>query len=382
VVLKLPRIGCFLLFYALGLIACHGSHSDDGRGHGGLADFYVALQTDALSFDFDDGEWLEDYGDAAAFGPAFYLHAGIETNRVDYMAIARGASDYNLRTVWQASRDIFWYLDNIEEVFMAAMGLVEYAGVLGESWLVAPIDDLICTTDLVVRLFGDYVNVSIGEFAADLYGPTSITAGIALIYLQYATYLDTPARKRRIDRAAAIVDAIDAQAWDIDHYRFKPGEERLFLYPNATMLSALNRLYELTGEARYLERAEAVYEGIQPLHYVEKGFYRSPYSQDYQGARTDEYSTLSSQNYLMLGLMLMYQNTGDELYLDDVLSIMDHVRDRLYDREQGKLLHHWIDGRIAHPDDPDYFCSGCNLQTLYILWYLQEELYGKPHFFG
>ncbi len=41
------------------------------------------------------------------------------------------------------------------------------------------------------------------------------------------------------------------------------------------------------------------------------------------------------------------------------------------------LLHHWIDGRIAHPDDPDYFCSGCNLQTLYVLRYLQEEL-GVP----
>jgi len=369
--LKLPKIGCFLLFLTLALAACHGSHSDVGRGS---SDFYGALQADALSFAFDDGEWLEDFGDAAAFGPAFYLHAGLDTDRKDYLAVARAASDYNLRTVWQASRDIFWYLDHMEEVFMSTMGLIEYAGVSGGAWLVAPMDDLICTTDRIVRLLGDYVNVGIGEFAADLFGPTSITAGIALIYLQYATYLDTPARQRRIERAAAIVDAIDDQAWNIDHYRFSPGEERLFLYPNAIMLSALSRLYELTGEARYLERAETVYGGIQPLHDVGKGFYRSPYSQEFQEAKTDEYSTLSSQNYLMLGLMLLYRNTGDARYINDVLSIIEHVRVRLYDSKQGKLLHHWIDGRIAHPDDPDYFCSGCNLQTLYILWYLQSAL--------
>ena len=374
--MKLLRAGSFLLLHALALAACHGSHSDEGLGRGGPANFYGALQTDALAFDFDDGAWLEDYGDAAAYGPAFYLHAGLDTDRADYLAVARAASDYNLRTVWRAGRDIFWYLDHMEEVFMAAMGLIEYAGVSGDAWLVPPLDDLICTTDWVVRLLGDYVNVGVGEFAADLFGPTAITAGIALVYLQYAARLDTPARRRRIERAAAIVTAIDDNAWNVDHYRFAPGEERLFLYPNAIMLSALNRLYELTGEARYLERAETVYGGIQPLHDVGMGFYRSPYSQEYQEAKTDEYSTLSSQNYLMLGLMLLYRNTDDARYLQDVLSMIDHVRDRLYDREQGKLLHHWIDGRIAHPDDPDYFCSGCNLQTLYILWYLQSELGG------
>jgi len=336
--------------------------------------FYDALQADALAFEFENGEWLEDYGDAAAFGPAFYLHAALEMNRADYLSIAQAARGYNYLTVERAGSEIFWYLRNIEEVFMATMGLVEYAGVSGEAGLVESIDDLIRPTDFAVRLLGDYVNISIGEFAADLYGPTAITAGIALIYLQYATYLDTPARGERISRAAAIVQAIDEQAWDTNRYRFAPDEDQLFLYPNAIMLSALNRLYQVTGEARYLERAEEVYQGIQPLHDTEKGFYRSPYSQEYQGAETDEYSTLSSQNYMMIGLILMYQNTDDERYLNDALSILDHVRTRLYDRQEGKLLHHWVDGRIAHPDDPDYFCSGCNLQTLYILWYLQEEV--------
>ena len=37
-------------------------------------------------------------------------------------------------------------------------------------------------------------------------------------------------------------------------------------------------------------------------------------------------------------------------------------------------VHHWVDGRPAVHEDPDFFCSGCNLQTLFILWYLENEL--------
>jgi len=373
---KTLRIGPFLLLLlAVAPAAGCGGISPEASAPPPRAEpFYETLQRDALRFAFRDGEWLEDYGDAAAFGPAFYLHEGLGSNRPDYLAIARAAGAYNLSAVEKAGGNVFWYLENLEEVFMAMMGLVEYAGVSGDTGGVPTVDRLIRTTDGAVRLLGDYVNVSVGEFAADLYGPTAITGGIVLIYLQYATYLDTSLRQECIDRAADVVSRIDEQAWAGNHYRFRPGEGKLFLYPNAIMISALCRLYELTGEERYLERAETVYDGIQPLRFVEKGFYRSPYSQEYQGARTDEYSTLSSQNYLTLGLLLLFRNTGDPMYLDDALSILDHIRCRLYDPAEGKILHHWIDGRVACPQDPDYFCSGCNLQTLYILRYLQEEL--------
>ncbi len=373
--LKRLFLGRLLLIMIVVPAAFGGCSSSDGdAGPRNTGPFYETLQRDALSFAFQEGEWLEDYGDAAAFGPTFYLHAGTGMNREDYLSIARAASAYNLSAVEEADGNIFWYLENLEEVFMCMMGLVEYAGVSGDMGAVSAVDRLIRTTDGAVRLLGDYVNVSVGEFAADLYGPTAITGGIVLIYLQYATYLDTPLRQERIDRAAAVVERIDEEAWAGDHYRFQPGGYKLFLYPNSIMITVLCRLYELTGEATYLERAEVVYRGIQPLRFTDGGFYRSPYSQEYQGAKTYEYSTLSSQNYLTIGLILLHQNTGDEQYLDDALVVLDQIRIRLYDPAQGKLLHHWIDGRIAGPEDPDYFCSGCNLQTLYILRYLKDEV--------
>ena len=122
-----------------------------------------------------------------------------------------------------------------------------------------------------------------------------------------------------------------------------------------------------------MERAEATYKGIAPLR-KELGYYQSPYSQEYQGAETDEYGTLSAQNYLNIGLMLLYQNTQDPQYLRESLTLLNFVKDHLYDSTNDKLLHHWIDGRWALETDPDYFCSGCNLQVLYIIWYLKNEI--------
>jgi uncharacterized protein YyaL (SSP411 family) len=140
------------------------------------------------------------------------------------------------------------------------------------------------------------------------------------------------------------------------------------------MLLVIGRLYALTGKKVYLQRAETVYGGMESLRFADKSFYASPYSAKIQGAKTDEYSTLSSQNYLILGLLMLHENTGKAKYLDEVLVILRHIHERLYDAKEGRLLHHWIDGRAANKTDVDYFCSGCNLQVLYILWYLEHRL--------
>jgi hypothetical protein len=171
------------------------------------------------------------------------------------------------------------------------------------------------------------------------------------------------------------------------------------------------RLYQLTGDAAYKDRALETYQGMQPLKVTEAdglaapGRYRSPYSAVVMGAQTDDYSTLSSQNYLMFALMLLYQITGEDKYLDEMNPVLDFLENNLvgqaclvdisqdalcdpacaagrsclkeecYDDSchQG-ILHHWMDGRVAIPDDLEFFCSGCNVQTLYLMWYRQEKL--------
>ena len=337
-----------------------------------LAGFYETLQIDVMEFGYAEGQWTEDYGDAAAFGAYYFSHIAADLQTSEYLQIADESMAYNLQVVQQATDDFAWMLTNLEEVFMSAQGLIEYTSVFQEDSNNASIEALLDSVDPLVQSTGDYMDVSIGEFAADLYGPTSITAGMAVAYTQYALHDEGEFGQKMSLRAQEIAETIHQEAFHIDHYRFHPDNEKQYLYPNSTMLILLMRLHELTGDAKYLNRAELVYEGIQPLRNDSMGFYRSPYSEEAEGAETDEYSTLSSQNYLMMGLATLYQATADPIYLEDIFQILDHIYLRLYDDEEHKILHHWIDGRVATPNDPSYFCSGCNLQTLFILWYLQS----------
>jgi uncharacterized protein YyaL (SSP411 family) len=359
----LATIGCAVL---LGLTGCSEEGSTDE-----LQAFYDTLRGRAEAFDYVEGEWRDDYSDANFYGLAFYARVGVELEDPVYLERASEIHDFDLSVLQRATTDLDWTVDHLEEVLYAALGLIEHASATGETDAIATLDTFIDLSNLLVESYDNYLDVSLGEYAADTYGPTSITGGLALLNLQYAKYLDTPRTQDRIDAAVEIVQAIDEQAFDGQRYLFRPGEDKLFLYPNSIMILVLCRLYELTGDRDYLQHAETAFEGVAPLRH-ERGFYRSPYSAEYMGAKTDEYSTLSSQNYFNLGLLLLYQNTGKELYLERFEEILTFLRLNLYDDMQGRLLHHWIDGHIAQPDDPEYFCSGCNLQFLYVVWYLKS----------
>lgn len=363
VVGALATIGCAVL---LGLTGCSEEGSTDE-----LPAFYDTLRERAEAFDYVEGEWRDDYSDANFYGLAFYARAGVELQDAAYLQRAKEIHDFDLSVLERATRDLDWTVEHLEEVLYAALGLIEHASATGETDAIATLDNFIDLANVLLGTFDNYLDVSLGEYAADTYGPTSITGGLALLNLQYAKYLNTPRTQDRIDAAVEIVQAIDERAFDGQRYLFRPGEDKLFLYPNSIMMLVLCRLYELTGDSVYLEHAESAFEGVQPLRH-ELGFYRSPYSAEYMGAKTDEYSTLSSQNYLNLALLLLYQNTGKELYLERADEILSFLRLKLYDDMQGRLLHHWIDGHIAQPDDPEYFCSGCNLQFLYVVWYLKS----------
>jgi len=158
-------------------------------------------------------------------------------------------------------------------------------------------------------------------------------------------------------------------------YRFAPAEDRDHFYPNVMMMLVLGRLNELTGEAAYLDRAEGLYEAVQPLKYSYRPGYHSPYSAELMGATTDDYSTLSVHNYFSLAMIQLHILTGEQVYLDEAVEILEgFIHGYLYQPSEHILVHHWMDGAIAQPTHVEYFCSGCNLQYLYVLWYLREHL--------
>jgi uncharacterized protein YyaL (SSP411 family) len=140
------------------------------------------------------------------------------------------------------------------------------------------------------------------------------------------------------------------------------------------MMIAQVRLYQATGDAGALERAEALFEAVQPLRRTDRPGYRSPYSAEAMGATTDDYSTLSAMNYAMLGFALLADATGDARYREEIDFILEFIEDYLYVEADGKVYHHWMDGRPALPTDLEYFCIACNLQLLYVDWWVRHYL--------
>lgn len=325
--------------------------------------------------DYHDGDWDPDWDDAPFYGLAFYATAGWEEENAEYQARAREAAEHNLRMARAGLADpLGEFMENVSAILYGTLGMIDYIAASGDDSNLETVDQVIETANGALQVMGDYVS-GFENYATETYGPTSITAIFALINLQHAVLLDTPARSARIERAQQIIERIDAQAWNGSFYQFEPDNEAdLYLYPNVAMIIALTRAYQATGEDHYLERAEAVYEAIQPLRYDDRPGYHSPYSAEVMGAQTDDYSTLSSTNYLMLALALLYQQTGDPGYRAEIDVLLGFVEDYLWVPGDGRVYHHWMDGRLAVPDDPEYYCIGCNLQLLYIIRWVHTRL--------
>jgi uncharacterized protein YyaL (SSP411 family) len=291
--------------------------------------------------------------------------------------IAQEVRDQNVVILEDAIADFSYFVDHLEEVIMAAQGLMEYSAVTGDEEFLPQIESILDSANDLLALYGDYLDVGeIESWALELYGPTTITGGLALLNLQYAINLSTSRRAERIDRAVEIVASIDENVFDGSRYLFRPAETEMFLYPNIMMIIVLTRLHELTGTGAYIDQAELVFDAIQTLKYSDRPGYHSPYSAEIMGATTDDYSTLSTHNYTTLAMLQLYRHTDDETYLAEAFEVLDFIRLYLYKEDEGRLLHHWMDGQIAQPEDFEYWCSGCNLQFLYVVWYLRTQVLG------
>ncbi len=381
--------------------------------HAALVD---ALVDDQRSFAFDHGDWLEDLGDAPFYGLA-WLARRAQSGALDADGIARrDAAVARAKTLLEGNL----LEGDIQDRVMAALGVIEHVGASGDRSLVPVIDDFADRLDSLTRTLGDYIEVGADRsWALRTYGPTAVTALVALVDAQYALLVGGDRAHERIDRALAIdakireralTDLADAATGrQARGYAFAPGQPGLFDYPNVAMLLLKARLFRLTKREEFRLEARAVYVALQPLKLSDvPARYASPYAKASLGIDTRDLSTLSSQNYLTLGLLLLFEITGDQRFVDEADRMLDgiaamrgpwctsNVHDPgacaptcsagqacvtsacTADRCTTGLLHHVVDGRLALPQDGTVFCSGCNLQTLYVAGY-RRMLAGEPY---
>lgn len=367
------------LIVCLGCCGC-GSDPDGGVDGTGPAGASVSRAVDRHLWDggyFAGGDWQQDFNDGAFYGTGYYIREGLEHGNAAYVERAGEMMAFNAGILRRALREpLSYFAANLDAVVMAILGGIEYAAATGDSGHLPDIDAVLNLANAVLKIvYGNYVIAedSAESYFTQTYGATVVTAVMALVNLQYAVLLEGRDRKnRRVDSAREIVHAIESVAWNGAFFRKDPGNENLFLYPNVMMMLCYCRLYQATGESGKLRNAEVLFDAIQPLKCEDRPGYRSPYSAAHMGATTDDYSTLSSQNYLIFALALLNRTTGKAIYCSELREVRRFVEDYLFDPAQGRLLHHWIDGHIARPEDPEYFCSGCNLQFLYMEWWAHK----------
>lgn len=362
--------------------------------------FYDTMRAHADHFTIIDGDWREDYGDAAFYGLAFYAHT--TTASTDPMRFARVETARSRAITLLDGADLV--NGDINEYVMSAFGLLDAIEGTGDTTGLEQLDDFIFRLDALVAALGYYLEGLEGKsWAFDAYGTTAVSALIGLLNAQYAYARGGEIGTTRTEWARQMASVISERAWNGTTYDFG-GRDIACIYPNVAMILLNARLYQLTGDAAYRTRAVDTYRGIQVFKLPgEPVRYRSPYSAEVMGAKTDEYFTLSSQNYLALALMTLGEITADPAYVREADSVFDNLSEKLQgswclshrhidaclpacasadvcvvdactpDACHGGVLHHWMDGRAALPADPEYFCSGCNLQLLYGLWYRQNR---------
>ena len=326
-----------------------------------------------------DGHWQLHFGDGQLFGPAFDLKQFELTGEVEHKERALAALEANRQSVVAATDDLLGAMEDLETVAMALLSLVEAGLYLEDSevYRVAA-DGLIEPLDELAVGLGDYLDIDAGEFAATTYGPTALTAFLALLHFEHVIAYPDHNASHHLARGEAVLEAAYDKAWDtqLEAFAFAPGNPTLFLYPTITMMLAHARGYALTGDPLYLARFEEAHAGIQPLKDPAGDHYYSPYSAESMGATDEDYSTLSSQNYLMMALLAGYEATGDTDMLDELDALMGFVADNLL--EDGRILHHWMNGMRAQETDPYPYCLGCNLQSLYILQLVGDATVTPP----
>jgi len=319
-----------------------------------------------------EGDWPEDFGDANFYGAGFFFRYGAAGNNALQIDLAQQTHGYNAKLVGQSMKNLGLLMSKLEDVMMSIFGMMEGHHHQADAADLEQVDKAIDILNTFSEAMGYYPDDGTSGYAVNTYGPTSINASLALVNLEYALLVGGAKKNDRVATAEAILDKGYTTAFDATtgYYRFSSTRDGLFLYPNITQMLAHLRAHQVTGKPLYLQRATDLHAAIQPLKVKGEGRYRSPYSAEYMGAKTDDYTTFSSQNFVMMSFSLLYRFTREQRFEQEIVEILAFIRTHLL--KDGRVLHHWMDGRLAEPADPEYYCTGCNLQMLYILHRLDE----------
>ena len=341
---------------------------------------------------FRGGDFVVHWGDAWMYGPSALLayarrfdddgaHARALELLGTIVTFETTAARSPMRRLADAERTIMGTIGAIRSLALVER-LAEDSGARGGALDRASV---LAFTRRNLRFFdglfhalGDSLEIDLGLSLGALYGTATPSGLMALLHLAAAPILREQGAAgeadRCVGRAQEILRAVRRRSYldDRGWYRFRPGEERIHLYPNNVLALANVLAFEATGDRALLDHARALVEGVEPLRDTDRGGWYTPYwYQERHGTYGTNAKSLSGQNYMIAALARIHRTTRERSCVERVREAVAFVERDLFG--DGMLWHDVFEGARAKPGGPSPFCTGCNLQTLAHLLEIDED---------
>ncbi|MBT3218190.1 MAG: hypothetical protein HN348_03795 [Proteobacteria bacterium] len=316
----------------------------------------------------DDFHWLHsETGDTAGFAPRTLFTFAEPLDRADLADIALGTADLYLEVApptiqaWLAGETV-----DSADMTLAMAGAPALIDAYVHTGDPTYLDYLSINSRLISALIIN--DLSLIEAGGDFsfYHPMFIggalitmNAEIALAIAQVQGSYDEAAEVH-LGQGSDLVEALDSYLTPGGYYALSESASVSAFY-NANMAMALTAMYRATDEPDYLERANTLFEAMNPLWDVEKGAYLNDGSSSYIG--------LAENNSLMYGHLMLGE--------------VDRVQ-AFYGWVEESLFRELPDGYAVMLHDNEgvygewYWCSGCNFLALYNIWLLNKTMGNEP----
>ncbi|MDD5223350.1 MAG: hypothetical protein PHE84_05115 [bacterium] len=354
--------------------------------YNGVSQYLTGQVICAACSDYQSGDVIPDEGDSNAYYPALVYSLSLEGRASKpELAVAAEMAAREITLIDSFSESgIISSLDDptkLSEVYIGIAGLLKaYEAVRKPEYLEAIRKYFTIFAPMIDDSSSPLKMESLMSINIPWYGPATIFGGLAGFFLQYPLSIPKAEDRGSISGTGiAILSKLDDLVYDParKNYRYMTdSEDFLYLYSSVCAVQGLLRAHLVTQEPGYLDQARAVMESMENLFDSESGGYlAAEYDSRYFAAYEElgqtryfqKYIPLSGANYLTYTDLLLYQITGEEIYLTRAARILDFIQAKLY--VNGQAHHHLLNGSLETGE----YCAGCNFQLLYNI-YLYDRL--------
>ena len=266
-----------------------------------------------------EGDWAGDEGheDATGFGPAVLVPYGLGAGMPEILSLGRRVLEREMDLIDSFSGRIEL------EALVGGLGLLEAYPHLGETALDVHAKQLLEILNGVTRQRGMYLDDP--ALVDSTYSPTMLTALVAILNLSYS--IRVKQNSDYVDFGLALIGSLDDKVHVEDRdggfYRSSPSSAKRVapLLPNAVMMLCFARAYGATGDSHFRDRSAVLLASLQRNKIPELSFHDPTMGHDHV--------PLIALNYLMSALEELHRLDGDAVYLEEMEGILGFIEDRL-----------------------------------------------------